>query len=95
MTIQDHLLKKARPIFIITIAGWLITAVSMFVNMLALTSIGFFMFICGILATIYTIKCPRCDIKLGHLIMQNVFKSKKNYAIKFCPSCGVSFDDEI
>jgi len=97
MTIRDYITKRARMFMVVGLASWLLFATSGMVAWLwpdsapAITIIGFAGFAGAILGLIFFVRCPRCGAMLARQVQPiSFFKQHAN----FCPSCGVSFDEQ-
>ena len=89
MTIGEDLEQKLRKAKRLGMIFWLMAAISLVWDTavspatLMLGSIGFMWVILDIHLNM---KCPKCEAKFGQAILWN----KK---VKFCPGCGVNFDE--
>ena len=97
MTIRDYLRRRTGILIKIAIFGWCLILISMLFNSYvhyALRPIGFLIFFVSVFTSLIFIKCPRCSAKITQQGINNIKKTKNNNGSNYCPSCGVSFDEE-
>jgi hypothetical protein len=87
MTIGEALKAKLKRARIIAFGFWLAFAASIFMpatQYKAFALVPFAGFMASIVYTMFFIRCPKCDFKLGQ-VMSGLS------TVNFCPGCGVDF----
>lgn len=93
-TIREYLTRRVRWCMGLAIGGWLLVAVSMSSHIAAPVGpvVGAVMFGGAVLAMQWGLKCPRCSVRLGQVVVSMGIPRLKPQP-NFCPYCGVSFDE--
>jgi hypothetical protein len=101
-TIRDYLKGRIRWCLACAVGGWLLIALGgglaahlpAGIPRPAIPLLGFAVFFGAILAMQRSIRCPKCEARLGQTIaMPLAFNFGSGPRVNFCPFCGVNLDE--
>ena len=103
MKIHEYIAKRALLFVSIAVAAGFIYFLPVFLvmrdsNLFLKIVSGISGVVCigSIICFIFLVRCPRCHGRLGQLSNSlSAFGKPTKKGIKFCPHCGISFDDEV
>lgn len=95
-TIRDYLKRRVWWCMGVGFAGWLVFASALFTERHSINPVvnamGAMVFGGAIVFAQYWIKCPRCSVRLGQIAFTLGIPGLRPKP-RFCPYCGVSFDE--
>lgn len=102
MTIREKFARRIKPLRILMWLGILTLVGGFLVNLpggqpdlwLVVAGIVLFSFV-SVWMQFFALRCPQCYGNCGPLIMQQASFIRVNDALKFCPYCGVGWDEEL
>ena len=101
-TIRDYLKGRIRWCLAFAVGGWILIALGggaarhlpESIPRVAIPLTGFVVFFGAIVAMQRSIKCPKCNARLGQTIaMPLAFNFGSGPRVNFCPFCGVHLDE--
>jgi len=103
MKIREYIAKRALLFVSVAVVSGFIYYLPVFLGMRdpnlllkIVSGIGGLVCIGSIICFIFLVRCPRCHGRLGQLSNSlSVFGKPTKKGIKYCPHCGVSFEDEL
>ena len=98
MTVRESLTQKKRPPMIIFFAGLIVFGLGLslteFGGRITIVALaGFVMAFGALVYLLMGLSCPKCKGRLGQLIMSCGWSFRISSKLKFCPYCGVQFDE--